>query len=267
MKKIFNKIFAVEKPIIGMVHVHAMPATPAFGGSIQEVIDLALQDAMVLKLGGVDAIMIENMHDVPYVKNDVGPEVTALMSVVAHEIKKTVNLPCGIQILAAANEAAFAVAKAAGFEFVRAEGFVFGHLADEGWIDSNAGALLRYRKKIDANDVLIFTDIKKKHSSHTITSDISLEETAKTAEYFRSDGVIITGTSTGRATDLEEIKKVKSNCNIPVLVGSGVTLENVENYLAVSDALIVGSYFKKEGHWKNEVEYERVVRFMEKCNV
>ena len=143
-------------------------------------------------------------------------------------------------------------------------------MADEGWIESNAGALLRYRKQIEADNILVFTDIKKKHSSHIITSDISLEETAKTAEYFRSDGVIITGTSTGtstgRATDLSDIKKVKRNCEIPVLVGSGVTLENVKDYLAVSDALIVGSYFKKEGHWKNEVEYERVARFMEKCN-
>ena len=207
------------------------------------------------------------MHDVPYVKNDVGHEVTALMSVVAHEIKKATELPCGIQILAGANEAAFAVAKAAGFEFVRAEGFVFGHLADEGWIESNAGALLRYRKQIEADDILIFTDIKKKHSSHAITNDISLEETAKTAEYFRSDGVIITGTSTGRATDLEEIKKVKASCEIPVLVGSGVTLENVKDYFAVSDALVIGSYFKKDGHWKNEVEYERVAKLMEKCNV
>jgi len=255
MTERFNKIFTSETSIIGMIHVHAMPATPAFGGSVQEVIDLALQDAMVLKLGGVDAIMIENMHDVPYVKNDVGHEVTALMSVVAHEIKKETKLPCGIQILAGANEAAFAVAKAVGFEFVRAEGFVFGHLADEGWIESNAGALLRYRKQIDADDI----------SSHVISADISLEETAKTAEYFRSDGVIITGTSTGRPTDLSDIKKVKANCGIPVLVGSGVTLENVEDYLAVSDALIIGSYFKKDGHWKNEVEYERVARLMEKC--
>lgn len=114
---------------------------------------------------------------------------------------------------------------------------------------------------------MIFTDIKKKHSSHAITNDISLEETAKTAEYFRSDGVIITGTSTGRATDLEEIKKVKASCEIPVLVGSGVTLENVKDYFAVSDALVIGSYFKKDGHWKNEVEYERVAKLMEKCNV
>ena len=117
---------------------------------------------------------------------------------------------------------------------------------------------------IDGDAIAVFTDIKKKHSSHTLTSDIDLLETAKTAAYFRSDGLIITGSSTGHAADLEEIKLVKSNCDIPVLVGSGVTFENVEKYLQVSDALIVGSWFKKDGHWKSDIDPDRVKRFMDK---
>jgi len=51
----------------------------------------------------------------------------------------------------------------AGLDFIRCEGFVFSHIGDEGWIDAEAGSLLRYRKMIDAENVLIFTDIKKKH--------------------------------------------------------------------------------------------------------
>lgn len=68
-----------------------------------------------------------------------------------------------LQILAAANQEAIAVAQASNFQFIRAEGYVFGHVADEGYIDACAGKLLRYRKLIGAQDICIFTDIKKKH--------------------------------------------------------------------------------------------------------
>lgn len=58
---------------------------------------------------------------------------------------------------------AVAIAQACAFNFIRAEGFVFSHIADEGFTDANAGTLLRYRKNIGAEDILVFADIKKKH--------------------------------------------------------------------------------------------------------
>lgn len=118
------------------------------------------------------------MHDVPYIQNEhIGPEVIASMARVSAEIKQILpNTPCGVQVLASANYQALAVAKAANLQFIRAEGFVFSHVADEGFTDACAGQLLRYRKQIDAENVLIFTDLKKKHSSHSITNDVSLLE-------------------------------------------------------------------------------------------
>ena len=47
------------------------------------------------------------------------------------------------------------------------------------------------------------------------------------------------------------------------MTGSGVTIDNLADYLKVSDALIVGSWFKKDGHWANEMDPERIKRFME----
>lgn len=67
------------------------------------------------------------------------------------------------QILAGGNQQALAVALAAGLDFIRAEGFIFSHVADEGLMNACAGELLRYRKHIGANNVNILTDIKKKH--------------------------------------------------------------------------------------------------------
>uniref|UniRef100_A0A8C6JXM0 Uncharacterized protein n=1 Tax=Melopsittacus undulatus TaxID=13146 RepID=A0A8C6JXM0_MELUD len=147
-------------------------------------------------------------------------------------------------------------------DFIRAEGFVFSHVADEGIINACAGNLLRYRKQVGAENIQVFADIKKKHSAHALTVDVSVAQTALAAELFLADGVILTGTATGLPTDPQELKEVKDTVKIPALVGSGVTLENVMNYLD-ANALIIGSHFKKEGYWANAVDPNRVKKFME----
>ena len=264
--KIFNSIFEVTKPIIGMIHIMALPGTPKYSDNVTEIIKRAVTEAEIYKKSGINALAIENMHDRPYLKNEVGHEISSLMAIIGYEIKKRTALPCGIQILSSANKAALAVAKNAGLDFVRAEGFVFGHLADEGYIDSCAGELLRYRKNIDAENIAIFTDIKKKHSSHAISADVDIVETAKAAAFFLSDGLIVTGKATGEAVDLNELSALKENCKIPIIIGSGITIENVEEYLPVCDAMIVGSYFKENGYWANDLDKKRVKSFMEKIN-
>jgi len=264
-----NKLTGIQgTSVIGMIHVEALPGTPRSKKIFRDVVEKAKREAMIYLNAGVDAVMIENMHDAPYLNKNVGPEITASMTIIAREIRQILEgVPCGIQILAGANKEALAVAKVAQLNFIRAEGFVFAHVADEGVFESCAGELLRYRKQIEADHVLIFTDIKKKHSSHSITADTDISETAKAAEFFLSDGVIITGTSTGSEAEIEEIKHVKESVrSIPVLVGSGVTLDNVGDYCRVSDALIVGSYFKKNGFWENELDIERGERMMDKVN-
>ncbi|MEL7531272.1 MAG: BtpA/SgcQ family protein [Bacteroidota bacterium] len=254
----------LDRTIIGMIHVPALPGTPRFAGSMSQILAKVAEEAKIYQAAGIDAIAIENMHDVPYLNREVGPEIVASMTQVAQVVKGNSKLPCGIQILAGANKAALAVALAAELDFVRAEGFVFSHVADEGQMQSDAGELLRYRKQIGAEHIGVFTDIKKKHSAHTITEDVSLVETAKAAQFFLSDGVIVTGASTGETADLAQLEAVKNSVEIPVLVGSGVTFDNVEHYLPHCDGLIIGSWFKKGGHWTQALDGERVKRLMAK---
>lgn len=245
-----------------MVHVAALPGTPCNKLSIDEIIAKALSDARLLNEGGVDAIMIENMHDRPYLNRKVGPEIIAGMTAVACALKQELTVPLGIQILAGVNKAALAVALAAGFSFIRAEGFVFGHLADEGIMNSDAGELLRYRNQIGAEHIQVYTDIKKKHSSHAISADVSIAETAKAAEFFLADGVIVTGSSTAHEASLEELNQVAGAVKMPVLIGSGITKENISNYWDIADGFIVGSSLKYGGNWENDVDPERVKAFM-----
>lgn len=209
------------------------------------------------------------MHDIPYVKsNKFGPEIVAGMTTVAVEVQKILKqkIPVGIQVLACGGKEAIAVAKSTNCNFIRNEGFVFSHIGDEGFIDSNAGELLRYRKSIDAEEILVFSDIKKKHSSHSITADVSLLDTAFAAQFFKADGIILTGKLTGDSADLDELKVIHGNrkkLNLPVIVGSGVTQENLKDYAALADALIIGSHFKHNGHWAGELSADRIRDFME----
>ncbi|XP_052061195.1 uncharacterized protein F13E9.13, mitochondrial-like [Mytilus californianus] len=261
----FRKIFSANNlNVFGMVHIQALPGTPRNKLSVPEILDKALTEVKIYKDNHVDGLIIENMHDIPYVHTDkVGPEITASMAVICHQIKKIFTSgPVGVQILAGANKQALSVAKAAGLDFIRAEGFVFSHVADEGIMNACAGDLLRYRKQIGAEDILVFTDIKKKHSAHAITSDVDIADTAKAAEFFLSDGVIVTGIQTGQAADVSELIDVQKAVDIPVLIGSGVTNDNVEQYKS-AHGLIVGSYFKKDGHWNNELDTDRLKSFME----
>jgi len=251
------------KAVVGMIHVGALPGTPRYRGSVATVVAKAVREAKLYEQCGVDAIAVENMHDVPYLRSQVGPEITAAMTTVARAVTRAVSLPCGIQILAGANREALAVALAAELTFVRVEGFVFAHVADEGIIESSAGDLLRYRTALHADHIAVVCDLKKKHSAHAITSDVDIAETAKAAEFFLADGVIVTGPATGQAADLDDLRAVRTATSLPLFVGSGVTAENVASYLEIADAVIVGSTFKLDGKWSNDIDADRVKVFME----
>jgi membrane complex biogenesis BtpA family protein len=231
--------------------------------SVREIEAKALAEAEIYRKAGVHAIALENMHDLPYLRGGVGPEIVAAMALLSRAVKDASGgLPCGLQILAGANIEAMAVAHAAGLDFIRAEGFVFAHVADEGVIQSSAAALLRYRRQIGAERVQVWADVKKKHSSHAITADIRIGATAETVEFMRGDAVIVTGSVTGDPPQNSDIAEVKGHCRLPVYLGSGVTADNLGGYYGAADGFIVGSHFKVNGYWANAVDPQRVERFM-----
>ena len=255
-------LFQSAKPTIAMIHLGALPGTPAGGRPLREIEAQAVREARLYRDAGLQGLMLENMHDTPYLRGRVGPEIVAAMAIVARAVKAAVPLPCGVQILAAANTEAMAVAHAAGLDFIRAEGFAFAHVADEGFIQSSAAELLRYRRAIGADRVQVWADVKKKHSSHAITADVGIGETAHAVEFMRGDAVIVTGAVTGDAPQPADVGEVKHATRLPVYLGSGVTAANVGEFFAEADGFIVGSEFKTGGHWSGAVDAKRVRRFM-----
>src|SRR5262245_48988605 len=257
-----DELFANPKPIIGVIHVAALPGAPASALPVSEIIAQAAREAAIYRDCGVDGVIIENMHDTPYLRGSAPPEIVAAMALIGAAVKAESRLPTGIQILAGANIEAMAVAHAANLDFIRAEGFAFAHVADEGVIQSSAAALLRYRKMIGADRAQVWADVKKKHSSHAITADISLGATAEAAEFMRADAVIVTGSVTGEAPKISDAMEAKAHCRLPALLGSGVDADNIADFYQAADGFIIGSYFKTGGYWANPVDAERVKSFM-----
>ncbi len=144
----------------------------------------------------------------------VGPEIVAAMTMAAQAVRAEVDLPIGVQILAAADIEALAVAHAAGLDFIRTECFTFAHIADEGIMESNAAKLLRYRRAIGATAVQVWADIKKKHSSHAWTADLTLGDMAEAAEFMGAETIIVTGASTGRPPTPVDVEEARARCQL-----------------------------------------------------
>ncbi|TVQ30652.1 MAG: BtpA family membrane complex biogenesis protein [Phycisphaeraceae bacterium] len=257
--------FARDKALIGMIHVHALPGAPRSARTVDEIADIAAAEAELLAGVGFDGLMIENMHDAPYLRAKAGPEIVACMTRVGMAVRAAAPAaPLGVQILAGANIEALAVAHAIGAIFIRVENFVFSAVADEGLLDeASAGPLLRERRRLGAGGVRILADIKKKHSSHALTADVGVAETARAAAFFGADGVIITGGATGEPTSLADLDAARNAAELPTLVGSGATDESLQELLQRADAVIVGSWIKRDGLWSNPIDHDRAARIVE----
>lgn len=259
-----QELFGVDKAMIGMVHVQATPGSPFAKLPVEAIVETAVQEARQLVEAGFDAIMIENMHDRPYLRGTVGPEVIAVMAAVLDAVRQVVQVPIGVQILAGANREALSVAVTGGANFIRAENFTFAHVADEGLMsEAAAGPLLRCRRDLQAEHIRIFADVKKKHSSHSITADIDMATAAEAAAFFGADGVVVTGSASGRPAVVADVYAAGGAVELPILVGSGITAENLSLYWPAADAFIVGSDLKQGGRWDQPLDAGRIAAVME----
>jgi len=253
-----DQLFKRPKPVIAMIHTGPSPGVPGFV-CVESALDRAIAETEIFVSAGVDGIMVENMRDFPCVhERDMGPEVAAFMTTVACAVKRrAANIPVGIQVLFQANCTALAVAVAAKCDFIRAEGWTYAHVSDKGFADASAGRVVRYREHIGGSRLPILADIRKKHAAHTLTGDLSIGEIAAGMELHLADAIVVTGSSTAIAPDLESLKKVRQATSLPVIVGSGMSVENIGLYYDFADGFIVGSSLKENGVWHGPVSDER----------
>ena len=267
-----SSLFGIQRPLIAMLHVAPCPGVEGFPGMMAAA-ELLRRDLVAYLSAGVDGLLLENMHDFPCIPEEqMGPEVAAYLTHLAVVARTFCDefrggaarpLPIGVQVLFAANRTALAIAQAAGLQFIRAEGWTYSHVSDKGFLDAQGGRVKRYQHHIGADDILVFTDIKKKHASHALTADVGIGEMAGLMELHRSDGIIITGRVTGDPPALEDIAAARNATRLPLLIGSGLDARNLADHFPVADAFIVGSAFKRDGKWQEAVDIDRVRAFMD----
>ncbi len=260
-----REVLGRKQPLIAMLHLPPSPGVEGHRGR-EASIETVLGEARLYKEAGLSALMIENMHDFPCVREEtMGPEVAAYFTRIASELRRELgeSYLLGAQVLFAASKTALAVAQAANFNFIRAEGWIYGHLSDKGWIDGQAGPVKRYQHAMGAEDVAIFTDIQKKHASHAATADLSIADLAGMLELHKSDGAIVTGAATGKPPALADLESVRGATRLPVIIGSGLNAENLPDYAPLADAFIVGSVFKEKGRWNAPLDRRRIDAFLD----
>jgi uncharacterized protein len=261
-----EKIFGTRKPIIGMVHLEPLPGSPRHQGmTIREICDHALEEAHILKNGGINGAIVENFGDYMFLKK-VGPEVVSAITYVGAAIAREIpELTLGICVLQTDAIAGMAIAHTIGAKFIRVPYYTETYVVDAGMMDSCAGEVLRYRKYLNAN-VKIFADVHIKHGYPL--SQRPIGESARDTEHRGlADAILVTGIATGAETNpLDVIEVKKSVERTPVIVASGVDEVNFLSYKDYADGVILGTRIKKDNNTEAPTDPEKVKRFMQVVN-
>lgn len=255
-------IFHTDKPVIGMVHFLPLPDSPLYDpeGGIQQILRSAQNDADILVRSGFDGIIFSNEGDRPYLRS-VSKHTCALMSRLIFQIVSNFDIPFGVSVLADP-EAAISVGSAVEATFVRTF-LSWVYVADWGIVDPDAGKLQRLKNHLHANKLKIFANISG-HS--TPLSPRSIADIAKGAVFFGlADAICLAGTTAGAEVSEENILQAKQGVkNIPVIIGTGVTPNNLERMLEIGDGVIVGTSLKYEEKTFKAIDPERVKVFMKR---
>ena len=254
MNNRFNTVFN-KNPLIGMVHLLPLPGSPNYAGSINTIIQAAVEDMQALQEGGADAFIIENFGDVPY-EGGINREALAVMAAVCAQLSKESSLPFGINVQFNDIDSEWALALASDADFIRVEAFVENRIGIHGISYACAPRLMRLKAAYPAK-AMIFADINVKHTFPLAEQPIefSVHEAIESG----ADALIVTGLLTGQNPTIEDVNEIKGMAgDTPVIIGSGINSQNVAEYLAVSNGVIVGSSLKFDGNVNKRVDAERV---------
>ena len=262
MSDLLRDLFGVEKPVIAMAHLPALPGTPRYDPSlgVEGIVERVRADVEHLLAGGVDGILFCNEDDRPY-SFHMDMEAVAVMTRVITEVRPK-DRPFGVDFLWDA-KAALAVAKATGAAFIR-EVVTGVYESDMGLWAPDAAALYRYRRQIDAEDVRIFANITPEFASPL--GNRTVAQRAKSAVVSTLvDVILVSGPMAGAEPDVSWVREAKEAVGdeVPVFLNTGAKASNIRTFLQYADGVIVGSSLKVDGYTWNPVDPERVKAFME----
>lgn len=256
-----DDVFGVQKPIIGMCHLPALPGDPGFdhAGGMERIVAHARKEISALQGGGIDGILISNEFSLPYLTK-TEPITAVAMARVIGEIKSDLKVPFGVNVLWD-GPASIDLAMATGAKFVR-EVFTGVYASDFGLWNTNVGEASRHRVRMGAQGVRLLYNIVPEAATYVAQRDIA-QLTKSTVFNGAPDALCVSGLTAGAATDTSVLKIVKDNAGaVPVIVNTGVRPNTVEESMQFADAAIVGTALKIDGKFENDVDESRVAELM-----
>lgn len=237
-----------------------LPGSPRWEGKWENVLERALEDAKALEEGGVDAIIVENYGDYPF-SIRVGILTVAAMTKIVSEIVKEVNVDVGVSLLRNSAPEATAVALVTGASFIRSNQWCWTSDAPEGLLTPVARETFEVMNSFGRR-IKVIADVRVKHAFPISDRNIC-DEARDLGGRCAADFIAVSGSATGQAPSLSDVRVTKECSKRPIIVASGVTPENAKKFLeAGADGFIVGTYFKVNGITENPVDMERVKRFV-----
>ncbi len=265
MKTLFKSRYNQDKFIVGMVHTLALPGSPLYdrAGGMRKLVHQARKEARILVENGYHSIMYCNESDMPYLPT-MAPETIAAMTDLVAECQAELEVPFGINMLIDPI-ASLAIAHATGGEFIRC--FLTGsYVGDIGHVVPDGARVLRLRADLDAQNIALICNVTPGFS---ITLDSRPTPQVASGAVFLglADSVCVSGPAAAKEADLTKISDTaKAVPDTPVLVGTGVSKENILAMAEVSDGFIIGSSIKVDGKTLNEVDPRRAEALMSEFN-
>jgi len=259
----FTSIFpGVEKPLIAMAHLPALPGTPLYDATagVQGIVDQVREDVTILIDSGFDAVMFCNENDRPY-ELHAGPESAAVMARVVTECRP-VSVPFGVDFLWD-SRIALAAAVATGASFIR-EVVTGVWESDMGLWTTDAAHTLRERRRLDADDLAILMNVTPEFASPIGRRDAA-SIARSTVVSSLADAILVSGPMAGAGPDVATLRDVREAVpsDVPVLLNTGARSETISELLTIADGCIVGSSLKVDGHTWNPVDRDRAHRFVD----
>src|SRR3954470_19501232 len=253
-----------QKPILGMIHMPALPSAPENDKSMDELVAFALSEAEKLEGAGLDACIVENVGDVPLFRDHVPAATVAAMAVLVTEVRRATKMKVGVNILRNACTEALSLAEVGGADFIRCNVVIGAYVTDQGIIQGCAAELARLRRSL-GSAVLIFGDVHVKHA-HPLF-DVPIEYAAQDlAERGGVDAVIVSGPRSPIPPTWDRLATVKNAVELPVLIGSGIGLDNVKEFYEKADGILIGEPdFKVGGVWGGESDQDPYAKAVRRC--
>jgi hypothetical protein len=257
----FDRVFGRTKPVIGMVHMGALPGTPLHDPQA-DLLAAARADLIALQDAGFDAVMFGNENDRPY-EFEVDTASTATMAVLIGQLKSEITVPFGVNVLWDPMSTV-ALGAATGASFVR-EIFTGTYASDMGPWTPDAGRAMRYRDRLGRPDMAMLYNVSAEFA-HSLDCR-PLPDRARSAVFSSiPDAVLVSGQITGEAAALSDLEAVKAVLpDIAVMANTGVKHETVADVLSIADGCIVGSSLKVDGDTWKPVDPDRARDFMDRA--